>query len=88
VALSVSKVRFCHVPYQQIYASELVPSETEPHKLYVYKELGLEEDGSVLKNMDIFEEDSAIFLKEELSRIGIDLHCPVRSIGDALADVN
>jgi hypothetical protein len=76
------------LPHQQIYASELEPSETEPHKLYVYEELGLEEDGSVLKNVDFFDEDSATLLNEELSRFGIDLYCPVRSIGDALADVN
>jgi hypothetical protein len=76
------------LPHQQIYASELEPSETEPHQLYVYEELGLDDDGSVLNNVDIFDEDSATMLKEELSRFGIELYCPVRSIGSALADVN
>ena len=74
------------LPHKQFYASELEPSETEPHKLYVYEELELDEEGTLLEEVDIFEEDSATQLKSRLSWVGIDLYCPVQSIGDALLD--
>jgi hypothetical protein len=38
----------------------------------------------VAEDLNIFEADSASFLKQVLANFGINLYCPVSSIGDAL----
>ena len=47
----------------------------------------LARDGAAVAVVDI-NETTAVETAEELSRFGFDLYCPVRSIGDALADEN
>ncbi len=64
---------------------QLDPRSVELHHRYLFDEMGCGEGFEVVKDLDIFEPDTATFLKEVLARFGIDLYCPVTSIGDAFA---
>jgi hypothetical protein len=65
---------------------QLERRSVELYHRYLFDVMGCGEGFEVVGDLDIFEEDSAALIKKELSQFGIDLYCPVRSIGDALAD--
>jgi hypothetical protein len=46
--------------------------------------MGCGEGFEVVEDLDIFDADSASFLQEVLVHYGIELYCPVASIGHAL----
>jgi hypothetical protein len=56
----------------------------DAYMLSVVEEVSNEDSYERLDNLDIFRADSATVLKEVLADYGIDLYCPVASIGDAL----
>ncbi|HQU43500.1 MAG TPA: hypothetical protein PK867_11860 [Pirellulales bacterium] len=63
---------------------QLDPESVELHDRYLFEQMACGEGFEVVEHLDVFEADSASFLKEVLARFGIDLYCPVTSIGDAL----
>ncbi len=61
------------------------PGDTDGYYDYYFNEIGCGEDPSFIHDLDIAEPDSALRLREELARVGIEMYCPVASLRDALA---